>query len=162
MAYATNRELKEKLDRPQLTFSNPGGLSPRGALVVPKLSHGGGSDDAPAALNNLLLVMERQLQMRVDFQKRLIAPLDEKLYDYPLIFIHGRRAFRFNAAERKALKDYLDRGGFLFADAICANAEFADSLRAELKLIYPEASSPASRRRTPCLPTSSAASTCQA
>jgi hypothetical protein len=140
LAYATSRELKDKLDRPQLAVSNPGGRSPRGSLVVPKLSHTGGADDAPAALGNLLTIMERQLEMRVDHEKRLLAPTDEKLLDYPLVFMHGRRAFRFTAAQRKALKDYLDRGGFLFADAICANKEFADSLRAELKTIYPDAS----------------------
>ena len=73
-----------------------GRQSPRGALVVPKLSHGGGSDDAPAALNNLLLVMEQQLQMRVDYQKPRRSPRStSKLLDYPLIFTHGRRAFRF-------------------------------------------------------------------
>jgi hypothetical protein len=33
--------------------------------------------------------------------------------------------------------DYLDRGGFLFADSICGNKEFADALRAELRNIYP-------------------------
>jgi hypothetical protein len=139
LAYATSRELKEKLDRPQVVVSAGGGRSPRGALVVPKLSHGGGADDAPAALNNLLLVMEKQLQMRVDLEKRLIGPADVKLLEYPIVFMHGRRSFRFSAAERKALKDYLDRGGFLFADAICANKEFAASLREELKAMYPEA-----------------------
>jgi hypothetical protein len=139
LAYATSRELKEKLDRPQIIVSNPGGRSPRGALVVPKLNHGGGADDAPAALNNLLTVMERQLQMKVDYEKRLFAPTDPKLLDYPIVFMHGRRAFSFTAAERKALKDYLDRGGFLFADAICANKDFAASLRKELKAIYPDA-----------------------
>jgi hypothetical protein len=140
VSYATARELKSKLDRPQIAVSNPGGKSPRGALVVAKLSHGGGSDDAPSALNNLLAVMEQQLQMRVDYEKRLVAPTDEKLFTFPLIFMHGRRSFGFSPAERKALKDYLGRGGFLFADAICANKEFADSLRAELKKIYPDAS----------------------
>lgn len=139
VAYATNRELKHKLDRPQIAVSNPGGKSPRGALVVPKLTHGGGSDDAPSALNNLLAVMEQQLQMRVDYEKRPLAPDHERLLDYPLVFMHGRRNFRWTVGERKALKDYLDRGGFLFADAICASKEFADSLRAELKTMYPEA-----------------------
>jgi hypothetical protein len=138
LAYATSRELKEKLDRPQVAASIVGGRSPRGALVVPKLSHGGGADDAPAALANLLTIVERQLEMRVDHEKRLIAPTDVKLLDYPLVFMHGRRAFRFSAAERKALKDYLDRGGFLFADAICANQAFADALRQELKQMYPD------------------------
>jgi Domain of unknown function (DUF4159)/Prenyltransferase and squalene oxidase repeat len=140
LAYATSRELKEKLERPQIVVSNAGGRSPRGALVVPKLSHGGGADDAPAALNNLLTVMERQLQMKVDLEKRLIAPSDAKLLEYPIVFMHGRRAFRFSAAERKALKDWLAGGGFVFADAICANKEFAASLREELKAIYPDAS----------------------
>src|SRR5207247_5451033 len=60
LAYATSRELKEKLDRPELIVSNPGGRSPRGALVVPKLSHSGGGDDAPAALNNLRTGVGRQ------------------------------------------------------------------------------------------------------
>jgi hypothetical protein len=139
LAYATSRELKEKLDRPQIVVTNPGGRSPRGALVVPKLSHSGGPDDAPAALTNLLTVMEKQLQMRVDYDKRLIAASDPKLYEYPILFMHGRRTFRFSAADRKALKDYLDRGGFLFADAICASKDFADALRAELNAIYPGA-----------------------
>lgn len=140
LAYATNRELKEKLDRPQVVASNLGGRSPRGSLVVPKLGHGGGADDAPAALNNLLLVMEKQLQMRVDLQKRVLAPSDERLLEYPIAFMHGRRSFRFSAAERKALKDYLERGGFLFVDAICASKEFAASLREELRAMFPESS----------------------
>jgi hypothetical protein len=76
----------------------------------------------------------------VDYERRILAPTDPQLFDFPIIFLHGRRHFSFTAAERKALKDYLDRGGFLFADAICANKEFAESLRAELKSIYPEAS----------------------
>lgn len=139
VAYATNRELKHKLDRPQIALSNPGGRSPRGALVVPKLRHGGGDDDAASALNNLLVVMEKQLEMRVDFERRFVAPGDERLFDYPLLFMHGRRNFRWTANERKAVKEYLERGGFLFADAICASKEFADSLRTELKAMFPEA-----------------------
>lgn len=140
LAYATNRELKEKLDRPAVVIPSGSVRSVRGALVVPKLSHGGGADDASAALNNLLTVMERQLEMKVDVEKRLFAPTDVKLLDYPIVFMHGRRSFRFSAAERKALKDWLDNGGFLFADAICANKDFAASFREELKAMYPQTS----------------------
>jgi hypothetical protein len=140
LAYATGRELKEKLERPQIVTARPGAQTPRGALVVPKLGHNGGADDAPAALNNLLTVIEKQqLVQRVDYEKRVIPPTDPRLFDYPIVFMHGRRAFRFSAAERKAIKDFLDRGGFIFADAICASKEFADSLRAEMKAIYPDA-----------------------
>lgn len=139
VAYATNRELKEKLDRPQITISHDGEKPARGSLVVPKLTHGGGSDDAPNALHNLLAVMQNELQMPVDFQRRMIAPDDKQLYNYPLLFAHGRRSFTWTPAQRQALKDYLDRGGFIFADAICASGPFADSFRSELRAIYPDA-----------------------
>ena len=140
LAYATNRELKEKLDQPQVAVSDLGGKAPRGSLTIPKLSHGGGSDDAPNALSNLLKVIEARLEMRTDHQRRLLAPGDSKLLDYPIVFAHGRRAFRFSATERKALETYLTRGGFLFADAICASEPFSESFRSELKSIFPDSS----------------------
>jgi hypothetical protein len=111
----------------------------RGALLIPKLTHGGGSDDAPNAVRNLERYLEKQLEIRIDPKPLLIAPDNERLYDYPLMFLHGRRAFRFSASERKALREYLDRGGFVFADAICAQVEFAESFRKEMQTIYPEA-----------------------
>ena len=137
--YATNRELKDKLDRPQVAVNINQGKPPRGALLIPKISHGGGADDAPSALNNLLAVFDKQLAMKVDFEKRILAPDDPKLLDYPVAFMHGRRAFEFTAPQRQALKNYLDRGGFILADAICASEPFADSMRAELHALYPTA-----------------------
>ena len=136
IAYATNRELKEKLDRPELALRDKSYEQPaRGTLVIPKLSHGGGSDDAPHALANLLTMMRVQFDMRVGAQRRLLTPTDE-LYKYPILFIHGRRAFRFNAQERKALAQYLQRGGTIFGDAICASPEFTQSFRREMQAIF--------------------------
>lgn len=139
IAYATNRELKEKLDRSNLAY-NPKTEEKlkQGALRLPKLTHGGGSDDAPNAVRNLQRYLEQQLEIRIDPQPLLISPDNEKIFDHPLVFLHGRRAFRFNAAQRKSLRDYLDRGGFIFADAICAQPEFAESFRQEMQAIYPE------------------------
>jgi len=140
LAYATNRQLKEKLEKPQAALGNLNGKAPRGALTLPKLSHGGGADDAPNALQNLLTVMDKQFQMKVDYERRPpVAANEPKLLDYPLLFAHGRQAFQWSPAERKALKTYLDRGGFLFADAICGSEEFAASFKAELQTLYPNA-----------------------
>ncbi len=139
VAYATNRQLKEKLEKPQITQQKKDDFTGRGTLVVPKLNHGGGADDATNALSNLLTVFEKQLEMKVDSTHRPpVSPADPKLLDHPVVFMHGRRAFTWSTAERKAIKTYLDRGGFLFADSICASKEFADSVRAEMKAIYPE------------------------
>ncbi|MCE9528356.1 MAG: DUF4159 domain-containing protein [Planctomycetales bacterium] len=139
VAYATNRQLKEKLEKPQITQQKNDEITGRGTLVIPKLNHGGGADDATNALSNLLVVFEKQLEMKVDSKHRPpMAATDPKLLDYPILFMHGRRAFTWSTAERKAIKVYLDHGGFLFADSICASKEFTDSVRAEMKAIYPE------------------------
>lgn len=138
VAYATNRILKEKLDRPTVAV-NDSELAPqsRGVLVIPKLAHGGGSDDAPHALANLTRFMRQELQLRVLTQRGVVPATSAELYQFPMLFAHGRRSFRWNAAERQAIADYIRNGGFLLADAICASPQFAAALRSELEAIFP-------------------------
>ena len=137
LAYATNRELKEKL-RPIIAADTAPGQLGRNALYVPKLSHGGGADDAPNALRNLLRVAGQQIDLTINQQSHLIAAGDPKLRDYPIAFMHGRREFQFDDAGRSALAKFFERGGFLFADSICASDPFAKAFRRELKMILPK------------------------
>ncbi|MCO6457397.1 MAG: DUF4159 domain-containing protein [Pirellulaceae bacterium] len=138
LAYATNRQLKDKLDRPQAAYSE--GVedrAARGQLYVPKLSHSGGGDDAPQALVNLLNLFRQQSAARVAAQRLLLEPDDPRLFEYPLLFMHGRRDFRFTPSQRKALGEFIERGGFVFADAICASPQFAQAFRREWEAILP-------------------------
>ncbi len=137
-AYATNRELKDRLDRPQVTLDRAAEALRRGSLYIPKLSHNGGADDAPNALANLLKVMRSQVQLRVQQESDLVAPGNAALLDHPIVFMHGRRGFRLSTQQRKQLKKYLESGGLLFVDAICANDEFANSFRSEIAAMFPE------------------------
>ncbi len=140
LAYATNRQLKDKLERPRITtHGDPNENLSRGVLAIPKLVHGGGSDEAANALPRLLGVLRTEVGLRVSTDPLLVSPDDPQLLDQPLAFIHGRRDFRFSDKQRKALATYLRRGGFLFGDAICANAQFAAALRREIKAALPEA-----------------------
>ena len=140
VTYATSRELKNKLDRPQIAITRSSNTQARSVLQVPKLRHDGGSDDAPNALPNMLNFIRSRAQLRIEVANRLVSATSEDFFDYPIVYVHGRRAFRFSAAERKALAKFADRGGVIFADAICASPEFADSLRRELKEIFPATS----------------------
>ena len=143
LAYATNREVKAKLERPKVITSDPAtDERSRGILRVAKLRHTGGSDDAPNALKNLLDFARHELDMNdtLDSKTRLIAPDDSALFDYPIVFIHGRRDFRLSSSQRKSLATYLRRGGFLFGDAICASSQFANAIRRELAAVFPDAS----------------------
>jgi hypothetical protein len=135
ITYATNRELKSKLDQPLLASNTVSEQPQRGVLYVPKLLHGGGGDDAPNALPNLLSFLASETGIRVGIENRLTQPGDPRLFDYPVLFMHGRRDFRFSSAQRTALRSFLERGGLVFADAICGSPEFARAFRREFAAI---------------------------
>ena len=138
MAYATNRELKYKFehfttaaaDRQQDNFD-------RGKLYVAKLLHPGGCNAAPGALANLLRVAGEKLELRVSTEPRELGLSDPKLFQYHLVFMHGRHNFRLTPQERKQLRTYLERGGMLFADAICSSREFNEAFAREMAEIFP-------------------------
>jgi len=137
LAYATNRELKEKLDQPRILAQGAEPRPERGTLAIPKIGHAGGADDAPNALANLLMVVRDQAEIPVNLETRLLAPTDLAIHDHPILFLHGRRDFRFTQAERQAIAEYIRRGGFVFGDAICASPQFATAARREFEALFP-------------------------
>ena len=110
----------------------------RGKFAVAKLQHPGGCDAAPRALANLMEQAGHELNIRVETHPKLIGMQDPALFDYPVVFMHGRNAFRLTDGERQALREYVQRGGLLFADAICGSEAFAESFRREMGLIFPK------------------------
>ncbi len=136
VSYATGRELRDKLDIPTVA-SDANSLTTDRILVLPKLSHGGGSDDAPNAWRNILN-RASQIGMQVDMQKKLIQPTLEELAEHPFVFMHGRNRFRFSDQQRQELKDFLEVGGLLFADSICSSPAFNEAFRSEMAKMFPD------------------------
>lgn len=139
LAYATNRELKPKeyyLRRPEVAKTTDSLV--RGRLSIAHLRHPGGCTAAPRALRNLLETLQQELKLRVPPEPQELALTDEALFDYHLLFMHGRTAFRLTPAERDQLRSFLTRGGILFANAICGSPAFADSFRHEMTLVFPK------------------------
>jgi hypothetical protein len=140
IAYATGREVKDKLDRPLATSDNDMGLGSR-TVLIPKLAHGGGDDDAPNAWQNMVRSAQFDLGERFRVERRVVSPTEEQLSEFPMVFMHGRAGYVWNNDERLALREYLThRSGFLFADSICSGSGFADSFRNEMRQIIPDAS----------------------
>lgn len=142
LAYATNRELKYKDELPafaakseqtELRFA-------RGALTAAKLRHPGGCDAAPLAISALMRAIGENVGMPVEEEVRLISATDPALFEYQLLFMHGRGAFSLSELERQRLKEFLERGGVLIADAICGDPAFAESFAREMKVIFPDES----------------------
>lgn len=140
LAYATNREVKYKLEIPHiLTDANKPDAVERAKLYIAELKHGGGSNIAPTALVNLLKQLSLDTGLRVSIEKRELSPLQDEVFDHHLVFMHGRSSFSFSDAERKQLRLFVERGGLIFADAICSSEEFASSFRREMGQIFADA-----------------------
>ncbi len=138
LAYATNRRLKYKDPaRPERLADRTDDAFSRGRLYVANLRHMGGCDAAPRALVTLLETAQRELHVRVGLDKREIRITDDALFDYPLVFMHGRNDFHLTDAEREQLRTYVERGGMVFANAICASRAFADAFRREMEATFP-------------------------
>lgn len=142
IAYATNRELKRKDELFALDVGpvdKPRDRVERGQLAIGKLRHSGMCDAAPAALANVLRAAARELGVRVDERTTLIDPADPALFDYHFVFMHGRQAFSFDPARREQIRQFLERGGSLLADSVCASPAFTAAFREEMAAILPGA-----------------------
>lgn len=134
--YATGRQLDDKGDRPKISDVVDFKMLEGRNLQFPKLSHSGGSDDAPNAWRNLQNEVQTNTGLRIKVEKKMISPVKEQLAEHPFVFMHGRNDFRFSEAERKAIKRYLELGGFIFADSICSSPEFTKAFRREFNQIF--------------------------
>ena len=136
IAYATGWDVKEKGERPKVKIDSKKILGSR-ILEIPKLKHGGGSDDAPNAWRNVMSRFQFDRKRPVKLEKNFVAAKLDELQNYPIVFMHGRNGFKFTGKERDAIREYVNRGGFIFADAICSSPKFAESFRKEMKEIFP-------------------------
>ena len=62
----------------------------------------------------------------------------DELFAFPLVIMTGEGAFELAESERRNLRTYLDRGGFLLASAGCSSQEWDRSFRQEVTRIFPE------------------------
>ena len=140
LAYATNRELKTEgrllpADRRPtgraIRSNAAGSTSPSSAIPAAATPRRGPS-------SNLMDAAGRELKIRTHVRDELLDITDDALFDYHLVFMHGRTAFHLTDAERQRLKQYVERGGMLLADSICASRAFTESFRREMAAIFPD------------------------
>ncbi len=65
-----------------------------------------------------------------------IASVPE-LLQAPIIFFNGHKAPEFSALARQNLREYVEQGGFIFAEACCGSREFDAGFKRLMKEIFP-------------------------
>ena len=120
-----------------LTLLLLAGLAGAGEIRIGRLHYGGGGDwyADPSSLPNWLAEFERRTGLPTAEREEVVRPLDPKLARLPFVYLTGHGQIRFTAEEERALRGWLRRGGFLYADD---NYGMDESFRAALARFFPE------------------------
>lgn len=88
------------------------------AFTIARLKYRGGGDwyANPTSLPNLLTALKARTDIDVAELPATVAPEDAELLLYPMIHMTGHGRVAFTDEEVTALRRYLSRGGFLWAD----------------------------------------------
>jgi hypothetical protein len=99
---------------------------------------GGWATDFPASDCKFMWGVDRLTNIRV-YKKRphVVAALDPELFKYPYLYIVEPSRMFLTSEEAAALREYLDRGGFLHVDDFWGREE-RDIVEEEMAKIFPD------------------------
>ncbi len=106
-------------------------------FTLARLQYGGGGDwyANPSSLPNLVREARKRTGIDICDTVATVQLMDDRLFAYPMLYMTGHGNVRLASEERVRLRQYLARGGFLWADD---NYGMDESLRGELKALFPE------------------------
>jgi hypothetical protein len=100
----------------------------------------GGGDwrtDFPDSDLNFSLRLQQLTTLKVNPDPIVLELTDERLMDYPFIYIIEPGALVFSEAEVEALRRYCLNGGFLMVDDFWGERQY-ENMRLELKRVFPD------------------------
>lgn len=137
VAYATGRELVGKLDAPQVVAENTElDNVERGLLQIAQIKHEGAWNAAPRALRRLLLALNDSVGLAASTKSTSLEMSDPNIFQYPILYMHGRNKFTTKEADLQQMRKYLERGGVLFVDSCCGSKPFDASFRTFVGSLY--------------------------
>ncbi|MCX7784686.1 MAG: DUF4159 domain-containing protein [candidate division WOR-3 bacterium] len=106
-------------------------------LIIARLKYSGGGDwyNDPDAIPNLAKEMNKRTNLKTEEYEKVVSLNDEKLFNYPFLFMTGHGNVTFSDDEVRRLRTYLILGGFLYADD---DYGMDESFRREIKKVFPE------------------------
>lgn len=113
----------------------------RRPVLLAKLKHSVGEDwnNHRNDVANLTRHVERRWERDLSWQvvDAELATVDD-LLQAPVVYISGRDTVQFDDRQVAALREYVNLGGFIFAEACCQGDAFDRSFRQLMQRVFPE------------------------
>ncbi len=137
MSYATSQRAWAKQLAQNMQFvSDDKTLS--GKMSIVQVIYDGEWKTRHKSLSMLLHQFNRRTDVPVQFNLKELRLSDPGIFNAPLLYITGHEEFTLSDAEVKNLRDYLQKGGTLFAEACCGRRGFDQAFRREMRKVLPD------------------------
>ncbi|OGV62044.1 MAG: hypothetical protein A3K19_27525 [Lentisphaerae bacterium RIFOXYB12_FULL_65_16] len=103
-----------------------------GKFIIAQATYTGMWKTRDAGLSMLLNSFYEQTKTPVRFAREEVALDSPRLFEVPFVYMTGHEEFELTAAERSNLRQFLQRGGVLLAEACCGREAFDRSFRQEM------------------------------
>ena len=106
-------------------------------VTIARLKYDGGGDwyANPSSLPNLVNAIRKRTTLPVCDTVATVSIDDNRLFDFPFLYMTGHGNVHFTEEQRIRLRRYLIGGGFLWADD---NYGMDESFRREMRMLFPE------------------------
>jgi hypothetical protein len=107
------------------------------SFKIARLKYAGGGDwyNDPYEEVNLLTFVKQNTSIDVNPKYEFVEISSEDLFSYPFIFMTGHGNINFSDEEARRLRQYLESGGFLYADD---DYGMDKAFRREIKKVFPD------------------------
>jgi hypothetical protein len=135
IAYATGRELQDKLQSRRVIEGDVPSVIDRGTIRIASLAIDAGGDGAARAVPNATRLIVDSLPIPVTTTELPVGFDAEALKDVMFLWIHGRESFELTPQQRETLQTYIKNDGVILGSSICASEAFAESFRNEMSML---------------------------
>jgi hypothetical protein len=108
------------------------------SFKIVRLQYSGGGDwyNDPSEDVNMMDYLKKNTVIDVDEPKFYSVDIDsDDIFNFPFIFMTGHGNISFSDSEVKRLREYLEQGGFLYADD---DYGMDEAFRREMKKVFPD------------------------
>lgn len=137
LSYATAQRAWAKTATHAMKFVDPDPTS-AGKVALAQVIYDGEWKTRHIGISVLLQQFNHRTDIPVRFNLQEMKLSDPKIFDAPLIYITGHEGFQLSAQEIQNLREYLKKGGFLFAEACCGRRGFDVAFTREMKKVLPD------------------------